>query len=160
MACRTDDAGPARRKRAVRGALTIIVAVIDAGRFRRSARNGHRGFEAAAVPGPQMFDLQRHGIREDIGVAGIRASQEYAGRHEGIAARSKALGFYIEDQFVEICGRLEVRDGVSLGKQIALLFQGALLLAQVYQSPTPFETAKGAVEVLLKDAKDGKSGAR
>jgi AcrR family transcriptional regulator len=102
------------------------------------------------------FDSRRMQLEADRrGCLGIRASQEYAGRHEGIAARGERLGFYVEQRFIDMCEHLAVRDPMLLGKQIAILFQGALLLSQVYRDPAPFESAKAAVEILLDNAVNG-----
>jgi hypothetical protein len=48
-----------------------------------------------------------------------------------------------------MCLKLPIADPVLLGKQITVLFQGALLLSQVYRDAAPFETAKTAVQILL-----------
>ncbi|MDE1993947.1 MAG: TetR/AcrR family transcriptional regulator [Rhizobiaceae bacterium] len=99
------------------------------------------------------FDSRRMMLEADRrGCLGIKASQEYAGKHKGITARGEALGFYIEQQFINMCERLAVVAPAMLGKQITILFQGALLLSQVYGNPTPFDSAKGAVEILLDNA--------
>jgi hypothetical protein len=52
-----------------------------------------------------------------------------------------------------MCGRLGVADPEGLGKQIAILVQGALLMSQVCRNPAPFASAKAAVETLLQSAK-------
>lgn len=99
------------------------------------------------------FDSRRMQLQEDRrGCMGVKASQEYVGKHEGIAARGEALGFYVERWFIEICGGLGVADPALLGKQITILFQGALLLSQVYRDAVPFVSAKAAVEILLDNA--------
>lgn len=51
-----------------------------------------------------------------------------------------------------MCQKLLVADPTLLGKQITILFQGALLLSQVYRDAAPCETAKTAVQVLLDNA--------
>ena len=99
------------------------------------------------------FDSRRMMLEADRrGCLGIRASQEYIGKHEGIASRSEGLGYYVEHRFIDMCERLGVADPAALGKQITILFQGALLLSQVYRDPAPFVSAKAAVETLLKNA--------
>lgn len=99
------------------------------------------------------FDSRRMQVEADRrGCLGIKASQEYVGKHEGIAARGEQLGYYVEKQFIDMCGEAGFREPAALGKQIAILFQGALLLSQVYRNPAPFASAKTAVETLLKNA--------
>ena len=51
-----------------------------------------------------------------------------------------------------MCEQLPVANPNLMGKQIAILFQGALLLSQVYRDPAPFESAKSAVAILLDNA--------
>ncbi|MDR7142246.1 TetR/AcrR family transcriptional regulator [Rhizobium sp. BE258] len=100
------------------------------------------------------FDSRRMQLEADRrGCLGIKASQEYAGKHEGIAARGERLGLHVEQRFIGMCGRLGVADPEGLGKQIAILFQGALLMSQVCRNPAPFASAKAAVETLLQSAK-------
>jgi len=99
------------------------------------------------------FDSRRMLLEADRrGCLGIKASQEYAGKHEGIAARGERLGFYVEQRFIDMCEKLPVKNPTLLGKQITVLFQGALLLSQVYRDAAPFETARTAVEILLENA--------
>ena len=99
------------------------------------------------------FDSRRMQLEADRrGCLGIKASQEYVGKHEGIASRGEALGYYVEQQFIDMSKRLGVREPSVLGMQITILFQGALLLSQVYGNPTPFASAKGAVEILLENS--------
>jgi AcrR family transcriptional regulator len=99
------------------------------------------------------FDSRRMMLEADRrGCLGIKASQEYAGKHEGIAARGEQLGFYFEQRFIDMCQKLSAADPTLLGKQITILFQGALLLSQVYRDAAPFETAKTAVQILLDNA--------
>lgn len=70
------------------------------------------------------FDSRRMQLEADRrGCLGIKASQEYVSKHEGIAARGEQLGFYVERQFIEMCTRADVADPVTLGKQITILFQ-------------------------------------
>lgn len=103
-----------------------------------------------------LFDTRELMISDSPvrGCLGIKASQEYVGKHQGIAERGKAFALYVEGKFVEICGAAGFPDPEKLGKQITTLFQGAVLLSQVYGDPSPFVTAKEAVIVLMDDATD------
>jgi AcrR family transcriptional regulator len=99
------------------------------------------------------FDSRRVMLEADRrGCLGVRASQEYAGKHEGIAARGERLGYYVEQRFIEMCARFGAADPSALGKQIAVLFQGALVMAQVCRNSDPFASATLAVGTLLDNA--------
>jgi AcrR family transcriptional regulator len=104
-----------------------------------------------------FFDIRKAMIDEHPirGCLGIKASQEYIGRHQGIAAQGKDAACDVERRFVEICHRAHFIEAVKLGKQINILFQGALLLSQVYGDSSPFVSAKGAVSALLDQAAVG-----
>jgi AcrR family transcriptional regulator len=84
------------------------------------------------------------------GCLGIKASQEYVGRHAGIAAHGERAARRVEQSFVELCERADFDRPKELGRQINLLFQGALLLAQVFGDSSPFVSAKHAVAALLE----------
>ena len=133
------------------GRLQVELAHLDyqAGRLVRSWTHLERqrgGFGFLGGPGETQIEADRRGC------LGIKASQEYAGKHEGIAARGEQLGYYVEKQFIGMCGEAGFHEPAALGKQIAILFQGALLLSQVYRNPAPFVSARTAVETLLKNA--------
>ena len=82
---------------------------------------------------------------------GIKPSQEYTGKHKGIAARGYRR-ITVEQQFVDICKRAGFAQSARLGKQINVLFQGALLLAQVSGDSSSFVSAKAVVLTLLEQA--------
>jgi AcrR family transcriptional regulator len=86
------------------------------------------------------------------GCLGIKASQEFVGRHQGIATQAKSAAQYVERNFIEMCQRAGFAKPTSLGKQINILFQGAVLLSQVLGESSPFVSAKAAVSSLLDAA--------
>jgi AcrR family transcriptional regulator len=101
-----------------------------------------------------FFDVRKTMIDEKPcrGCLGIKASQEYVGKHEGIAALGKNAALYVERQFVEMCERAGFAQAVKLGKQINILFQGALLLSQVIGDSSPFVSAKAGACALMDQA--------
>lgn len=101
-----------------------------------------------------FFDIRKAMIDESPvrGCLGIKASQEYVGKHDGIATQGKAAALHVERAFAEMCERAGFTQPVKLGKQINVLFQGALLLSQVYGDSSPFISAKAAVSALLDSA--------
>jgi AcrR family transcriptional regulator len=118
----------------------------------------------AASDDPRAQILAFFDIREQLivsrpirGCLGIKASQEYVGKHNGIAASGKAFAEFVEGNFVRLCGEAGFEKPGQLGKEITILFQGAVLLAQVYGNPSPFETAKVATLALMAIADPAKT---
>lgn len=101
-----------------------------------------------------FFDIRKTMIDESPtrGCLGMKASQEYVGKHQGIAKLGKSAGLQVERQFIEMCKQAGFTEPLSLGKQLNVLFQGALLLSQVYGDSSPFVSAKAAVANLLDSA--------
>jgi AcrR family transcriptional regulator len=101
-----------------------------------------------------FFDARKEMIDQNPtrGCLGIKAAQEFAGRHAGLAAQGKRAALYVERRFVELCERAGFEKPVELGAQINVLFQGALLLSQVYGDSSPFVSAKRTVVALLEAA--------
>lgn len=83
------------------------------------------------------------------GCLGFKAAQEYLGTHEGIASRGRSFGVYVERKFVDMCMRARFVDAESLGKQINVLFQGAVLMSQIYGDSSPFVSAKTTLLALM-----------
>ncbi len=106
-----------------------------------------------------FFDILKVAIDQTPvrGCLGIRAAQEYLGKHENIAelGRNAALG--VERRFIKICEQAHFGEPDKLGKEINILFQGALLLSQVHGNSSPFVSAKSAVAALLEKAAAGGS---
>lgn len=86
------------------------------------------------------------------GCLGIKAAQEYAGRHAGIAAWGERAAREVESQFVRLCEEAGVAQPTDLGRQINILFQGAVVLAQALGDSSPFVQAKQAVATILDAA--------
>lgn len=113
----------------------------------------------AAIKDPRkqivaFFDVRKTMIDENPtrGCLGIKASQEYVGKHEGILALGRIAASRVEERFIELCRRAGFTQPVKLGKQINVLFQGALLLAHVSGDSSSFASAKAAVSTLLEKA--------
>lgn len=100
-----------------------------------------------------LFDARKTMMEDNPirGCLGIKASQEYVGGHEGIFTRGKGSAVHVENIFVSICERGRFADPKKLGKQITILFQGAVLLAQVYGESSPFMAAKDAALRLMHE---------
>jgi AcrR family transcriptional regulator len=113
----------------------------------------------AAIKDPRkqiiaLFDNRRTMIDKNPtrGCLGIKASQEYLGKHKDIVALGRNAASNLEEQLIELCKRAGLAQSGRLGKQINVLFQGALLLAHVSGDSSPFVSAKAAVSTLLEQA--------
>ncbi|MCE4226164.1 TetR/AcrR family transcriptional regulator [Methylobacterium sp. C25] len=116
----------------------------------------------SATPREQIlafFDVRRARMQKvpNRGCLGIKASQEFVGKHAGIMAHGKQVTLRVESVFVELCERAGFTRPAELGKQLNLLFQGAMLLSLVYGDSSPFGSAKDAVVALLDAQRDGAS---
>ncbi|HUN96514.1 MAG TPA: TetR/AcrR family transcriptional regulator [Bradyrhizobium sp.] len=120
----------------------------------------HELFEPVAAikdPGKQIlafFDARKAMIdhHPTRGCLAMKASQEYIGRHEGILALGRSAASNVEQRFIELCKRARFFQPVKLGKQVNVLFQGALLLAHVSGDSSSFISAKAGVSTLLEKA--------
>jgi AcrR family transcriptional regulator len=101
-----------------------------------------------------FFDVRRTMLDENPtrGCLAIKACQEYLGKHEGIVALGRNSTLNVEERFVELCKRAGFAQPSALGKQINVLFQGALLLAHISGESSPFASAKAAVSTMLEQA--------
>jgi hypothetical protein len=101
-----------------------------------------------------LFDIREKMIDEAPirGCLGVKASQEYAGKHEGIVALGRSAVSNVEERLVGLCKQAGYAQSAKLGKQINVLFQGALLLAHVSGDSSSFASAKAAVSTLLEQA--------
>jgi AcrR family transcriptional regulator len=113
----------------------------------------------AAIKDPKkqiiaFFDVRRTMLDENPtrGCLAIKACQEYLGKHEGIVALGKSSALKVEERFVELCKRAGFAQPAALGKQINVLFQGALLLAHISGESTSFVSAKTVVSTMLEQA--------
>jgi AcrR family transcriptional regulator len=111
----------------------------------------------AAIKDPKkqiiaFFDVRRTMVDENPtrGCLAIKACQEYLGKHEGIVALGKSSALKVEERFVELCKRAGFAQPAALGKQINVLFQGALLLAHISGESTSFVSAKTVVSTMLE----------
>nr|BAJ23989.1 TetR-family transcriptional regulator [Bradyrhizobium sp. HWK12] len=86
------------------------------------------------------------------GCLGVKAALEYAVKDRAIVAQGKSAPAAVEQRLVEMCREAGFADPTALGKEINVLFQGALLLSQVFGDSSPFVSAKAALLALLDRA--------
>ncbi|WP_342627917.1 TetR/AcrR family transcriptional regulator [Nguyenibacter vanlangensis] len=99
----------------------------------------------------RFFDIRREMMEKEPtrGCLGIKASQEFSGKNAEIARHGAKAPRRVEERFTTLCIAAGYKRAGDLGRQINILFQGALLLAQVFNEVAPFVAAKEAVKVLL-----------
>jgi AcrR family transcriptional regulator len=89
------------------------------------------------------------------GCLGLKAAQEYAGKHERIVALGRHAASRAEAKFTELCGKAGLAQPEALGKQLNVIFQGALLLSHATGDTTAFASAKTVAAALLERAAAG-----
>lgn len=102
-----------------------------------------------------LFDVRKQMLdgKPLRGCLGLKAAQEFGGKSGGIAEHGIRFGLYVENQMIEICRAGHLRDADSLGKQLTIVFQGAVLLSQVYGDTRPFADAKETAALLLQNGR-------
>jgi len=98
-----------------------------------------------------VFDVRREQMEAGgfHGCLAMRASQEYAGRCAPIETRGQTATRHIEQRFAQLCAEACLADPGELGREINNIFQGAVLLSQVWRSTQPFDAAKTTVAARL-----------
>ena len=101
----------------------------------------------------EFFDVSKiAGRMLTRGCLGMKAAQEFAGKHDGIVE----LGIYAnsrgETKFVELCKRAGFAKPEHVARQLNLVFQGALALSHATGDPSPFLLAKETASAVLKSA--------
>jgi AcrR family transcriptional regulator len=100
-----------------------------------------------------FFDVRKvTGRMLTRGCLGMKAAQEYAGKHEGIVGLGRSAGSLGESKFLELCKRANFAEPARLAHQLNLVFQGALALSQASGDTSPFLLAKGVASTILENA--------
>ncbi len=98
-----------------------------------------------------LFDVRREAMDTHScqGCLAMKAAGEYAGKHDGITAIGVRSSLYIEQRFADLCREAGLADPGLRGRQINLLFQGAVLTSQARGNTETFDAAKQALELFL-----------
>jgi AcrR family transcriptional regulator len=86
------------------------------------------------------------------GCLGMKAAQEYAGKHDGIVALGRNASARGEVKFFELCKQAGFAEPARLAKQLNLILQGAMVLAHASGDTSPFLSAKEAASAVLEKA--------
>jgi len=98
-----------------------------------------------------LFDVRREMMECSSfqGCLAMKAGMEYVGKHAGIEARSRESSVYVEKRLIDLCRAAGLKDAEEVGRQINLLFQGAIQTSQMRGNTEPFDAAKAALEMFL-----------
>jgi AcrR family transcriptional regulator len=100
-----------------------------------------------------FFDVQKITDRMlTRGCLGMKAAQEFAGKHEGIVELGIHASSRGEVKFLELCKRAGFAKPQHLAKQLNLILQGALALSHAAGNPSPFLLAKDVAAAILENA--------
>jgi AcrR family transcriptional regulator len=100
-----------------------------------------------------FFDVRKTtGRMLTRGCLGMKAAQEYAGKHDGIVELGRNASSRGESTFLELCKRAGFAEPARLAKQLNLILQGALALSQASGDTSPFLLAKDAASAILEKA--------
>jgi AcrR family transcriptional regulator len=98
-----------------------------------------------------LFDVRRADMdsHDYRGCLAMKAALEFKGKHAGIEDRGKASSQYIEGRFIDLCRNAGLADAEEVGRQVNLIFQGAILTSQARGDTEVFDAAKKAVRGLI-----------
>jgi AcrR family transcriptional regulator len=102
----------------------------------------------------EFFDVSKiAGRMLTRGCLGMKAAQEYAGKHDGIVELGIAASSRGEVKFLELCKRAGFAKPQRLAKQLNLLLQGALALSHASGETSAFLLAKDVALTILDNAR-------
>jgi len=100
-----------------------------------------------------FFDVERiNGRMLTRGCLGMKAAQEFAGKHDSIVELGRYASSRGESKFLDLCKQAGFAEPECLAKQLNLIFQGALILSHTSEDTSPFMSAKDAVSAVLENA--------
>jgi AcrR family transcriptional regulator len=100
-----------------------------------------------------FFDVRKAtGRTLTRGCLGMKAAQEYAGKHDDIVALGRYAASLGESKFLELCKRAGFAEPARLAKQLNLILQGALALSHASGDASPFLLAKDVASAVLEKA--------
>jgi hypothetical protein len=82
----------------------------------------------------------------------LKAAQEYAGKHDRIVELGRHASLRGEVKFLELCKQAGYAEPERLARQLNLILQGALALAQTSGDLSPFLLAKDTASAVLEKA--------
>jgi AcrR family transcriptional regulator len=86
------------------------------------------------------------------GCLGMKAAQEYAGKHDRIVELGVNATSRGEGKFLQLCKQAGFAEPQRLAKQLNLILQGALVLSHASGNTSPFLLAKDTASAVLEKA--------
>lgn len=152
-------AGSGISKRTIYKYFTSKEELIEAVLRLYSERIVHELFDPVEhISDPQeqiiaFFDVRKTtGRMLERGCLGMKAAQEYAGKHDGIVTLGRYAASLGEAKFLELCKKAGYAEPARLAKKLNLVFQGALALSHASGDTAPFLVAKDVVAALVENA--------
>ncbi len=101
-----------------------------------------------------VFDVAEEWFRESrfFGCMFINVIGEYSDRESPFRQICRQFKAMMRRYFVHLCREADVADAATLGEEIAMLFEGAIVTAQISRQPEVARTAKRAAGILLDRA--------
>ena len=100
-----------------------------------------------------FFDVRKIGGRMlTRGCLGMKAAQEYAGKHPDIVALGRCTASLGEGKFLALCKQAGLAEPARVAKQLNLIFQGALSLSHTSGDTSAFLLAKDMASAVLDKA--------
>lgn len=98
-----------------------------------------------------LFDVRREDMDTKAcqGCLAMKAALEFKGKHAGIEQHGKFSSEYIEGRFIALCRKAGMANAEEVGRQVNLIFQGAILTSQARGDTEVFDVAKKAVRGLI-----------
>jgi AcrR family transcriptional regulator len=101
----------------------------------------------------EFFDVQKvTGRTLTRGCLGMKAAQEYIGKHDRIVELGRYASLRGEVKFLELCKQAGFDEPERLARQLNLILQGALVLAHTSGDLSSFLLAKDTASALLERA--------
>ncbi|WP_109484023.1 TetR/AcrR family transcriptional regulator [Paraburkholderia sp. C35] len=101
-----------------------------------------------------VFDVPKNtGRVRTRGCFGMKAAQEYAGKHEGIVKLGIEASTRAEMKFLELCEEARFARPQYLAKQLNVILQGALVLSHTTGDAAPFLLAKDVASSLIENVR-------
>src|SRR6201996_8810463 len=112
----------------------------------------------ASISDPREQILEFFNVRKNTdrvltrGCLGMKAAQEYAGKHDNIVELGMYANSLGEAKFLALCKQAGFAEPARLAKKLNLILQGALALSQASGNTAPLSLAKEAASAGLENA--------
>ncbi len=101
-----------------------------------------------------VFDVAEGWFQQNsfYGCMFINAAGEYSNADTPIRQMCREFKTLVKGYIQELCGKAGAKDPERLAEEMAMLFEGAIVTAQVSQNPNAAQIAKRATKALIEKA--------